>query len=190
MRINEILVVEGKYDAAKLSSIVDGLIITTGGFSIYRDQEKRELIKNLGKKRGIIILTDSDAAGFQIRTFIQNFAKGAVIKNAYVPNIEGKEKRKAAPSKEGLLGVEGISKELILEALVRAGATENSERTGDGMTYTSLYTLGISGTAGSAANRRALLTKIGLPLRLSKKALLEVLNSTYTYDELAKICLT
>lgn len=188
MRINEVLVVEGKYDAAKLSGIVDGLIITTGGFSIYRDEEKRELIKSLGKKRGIIILTDSDAAGFRIRNYIKNFAKGAVIKHAYIPAVQGKESRKSAPSKEGTLGVEGLPNEIILEALRRAGATEETPRTGRQLNYTDLFELGISGTPGSAQRRRELLSTIGLPLRLSKKALLETLNATYTYEEMVAIC--
>lgn len=188
MRINEVLVVEGKYDAAKLSGIVDGLIITTGGFSIYRDEEKRELIKNLGKKRGIIILTDSDAAGFRIRNYIKNFAKGAVIKHAYIPAVAGKESRKAAPSKEGTLGVEGLPNEVILQALRRAGATEEAPRTGRQLSYTDLFELGISGTPGSAERRRELLATVGLPMRLSKKALLETLNATYTYEEMVAIC--
>lgn len=188
MRIRELLIVEGKYDAAKLSGLVDGLILTTGGFSIYRDPEKRALIRDLGRKRGIIILTDSDAAGFQLRNYIQNFARGAKIKNAYIPAVEGKEKRKKAPSKEGTLGVEGLPAEVLLTALRRAGATEEAPRAGRRLTYTDLYRLGISGTAGSAARRRELLASIGLPLRLSKKALLETLDAGYTYEELAAIC--
>ena len=188
MRIRELLIVEGKYDAAKLANLVDGLILTTGGFSIYRDPEKRELIREMGKKRGIIILTDSDAAGFQLRHYIQNFAKGAKIKNAYIPAVAGKEKRKEKPSKEGTLGVEGLPAEVILNALRRAGATEEQPRTGRRLSYTDLYRLGISGTPGSAARRRELLSLIGLPLRLSKKALLETLDAGYTYEELEAIC--
>ena len=153
MRINELVIVEGKYDAARLSGIIDGLVLTTGGFSIYRDAEKRELIKTLGKKRGIIILTDSDAAGFRIRNYIQNFARGAVIKHAYVPAVKGKESRKAAPSKEGTLGVEGLPNEVILQALRRAGATQEKPRNGRKITYTDLYALGLSGTQNSAQRR-------------------------------------
>ena len=188
MRIRELLIVEGKYDAAKLSGLVDGLILTTDGFSIYRDREKRELIREMGKKRGIIILTDSDAAGFQLRHYIENFAKGAKIKNAYIPAIPGKEKRKEKPSKEGTLGVEGVPAEVLLAALRRAGATEEQPRSGRRLTYTDLYQLGISGTPGSAARRRELLQLIGLPLRLSKKALLETLDAGYSYEELRAIC--
>ena len=189
MRIRELLIVEGKYDAAKLSGLVDGLILTTNGFSIYRDKEKRELIREMGKKRGIIILTDSDAAGFQLRHYIENFAKGAKIKNAYIPAIAGKEKRKEKPSKEGLLGVEGVPADLLLAALKRAGATEEQPRSGRRLTYTDLYQLGISGTPGSAQRRRELLQLIGLPMRLSKKALLETLDAGYTYEELEAICM-
>lgn len=188
MRIRELLIVEGKYDAAKLSGIVDGLILTTGGFSIYHDQQKKDLIRDLGKKRGIIILTDSDAAGFQLRNYIQNFARGAVIKHAYIPAVQGKEKRKKNPSKEGTLGVEGLPAEVLRQALLRAGATEQGERSGRQLSYTDLYELGISGTQNSAARRRELLQSIGLPLRLSKKALLETLNATYTYEELTAVC--
>lgn len=187
MRINEILIVEGKYDAARLSGIIEGLIITTGGFSIYKDEEKRELIKTLGKKRGIIILTDSDAAGFRIRNYVQNFAKDAVVKHAYVPSVAGKEPRKATASKEGFLGVEGLPNEVIIEALRRAGATVEQPRQGRLLTYTDLFEMGLSGTADSAGRRRELLQKVGMPARLSKKALLETLNATYTYEELKAV---
>lgn len=187
MRINEVLVVEGKYDAARLSGIVDGLILTTDGFGIYKNAEKRELIRTLGKKRGIVILTDSDAAGFRIRNYVQNFASGAVIKHAYVPAVAGKESRKEAPSKEGFLGVEGLPNEVILQALRRAGVTEEKPRTGRLLTYTDLFELGLSGTAGSAERRMSLLRTIGMPARLSKKALLETLNATYTYEELLAV---
>ena len=121
MRIRELLIVEGKYDAARLSGLVDGLILTTDGFSIYRDAEKRALIRDLGRKRGLILLTDSDAAGFQLRHYIENFAGGAKIKNAYIPAVPGKEPRKRTPSREGTLGVEGLPGEVLLAALRRAG---------------------------------------------------------------------
>ena len=188
MRIRELLIVEGKYDAARLSGLVDGLILTTDGFSIYRDAEKRALIRDLGRKRGLILLTDSDAAGFQLRHYIENFAGGAKIKNAYIPAVQGKEPRKRAPSREGTLGVEGLPGEVLLAALRRAGVTEEKPRAGRRLSYTDLYTLGISGTPGSAARRRELLATIGLPLRLSKKALLETLDSFYSYEELTAIC--
>lgn len=188
LRIEEIIVVEGKYDAAKLSDIVDGLIITTDGFSIYTNEQTRDLILNLGAKRGVVVLTDSDAAGFQIRNYINNFATGVTVKNAYVPSIAGKEKRKKHAGKEGILGVEGVSAELILQALQTACVQPAKQRSGRQITYADLYEMGVSGTQGSADKRRALLHSIGLPLRLSKKVLCEVLNSLYTYEEFANIC--
>lgn len=186
MRIEEVIIVEGKYDAAKLADLVDGLIIMTNGFSVFKSEDKKRLILELGKKRGIIVLTDSDDAGFRIRNYINKIAQGITVKNAYVPAIAGKERRKAQASKEGLLGVEGVPSELILKALETAGAHEKTQRTGRGITYTDLYEMGLSGTQGSADFRRAWLESIGLPPRLSKKALCEVLNSLYTYEEFVK----
>ena len=188
LRVGEIILVEGKYDAAKLSSLVDGLILPTDGFSIFKNAGLRALILQLGAKRGVVVLTDSDAAGFRIRTYINNFAANIPVKNAYVPAIPGKEKRKAQPGKEGLLGVEGVPAEAITEALRRACAPAAAPKRGRSITYTDVYALGISGTAGSAEKRRALLQSAGLPLRLSKKALCEVLNSLYSYEELAALC--
>ena len=183
-RIEEVIVVEGKYDAAALSNLVDALIITTGGFSIFTKSETKELILELGAKRGIIVLTDSDDAGFRIRNYINKIARNIPIKNAYVPAVAGKEKRKEKASKEGLLGVEGISPELILLALENAGASEKKQRTGREITYADLYELGLSGGQGSAEKRRVWLKQLGLPPRLSKKALCEVLNSLYSYEEI------
>ena len=141
------------------------------------------LLVELGKKRGIIVLTDSDDAGFRIRNYVNKLAQGICVKNAYVPAIAGKERRKAQPSKEGVLGVEGVPSEAILRALQTAGAREKAKRAGRAITYTDLYELGLSGTEGSAGVRRAWLQSLGLPPRLSKKALCEVLNSLYTYEE-------
>ncbi len=185
-RIEEIIVVEGKYDAVKLASLVDALIIPTGGFSVFTSDETKNLILTLGKKRGIIVMTDSDSAGFRIRTYINKFASGINVKNAYVPSVQGKEKRKRAPGKEGLLGVEGVDDKMILKALDAVCATPKSERTGREITYTDLYILGLSGTQDSADFRRKWLSSIGLPQRISKKALCEVLNTIYTYEELTK----
>lgn len=187
LRVEEVILVEGKYDAVKLADLVDGLILTTNGFSIFHNEDAKRLILELGKKRGIIVLTDSDAAGFRIRNHINQFARGITVKNAYIPAIAGKEPRKAAPSKEGLLGVEGVPAEAILTALRTAGAHERAARAGRAITYADLYEWGLSGTAGSAGARRAWLQSIGLPLRLSKKALCEVLNSLYTYEELMQL---
>lgn len=183
LRIEEVIVVEGKYDAAKLADLVDGLILTTNGFSVFKNEETKRLLLELGRKRGIIVLTDSDDAGFRIRNYINQLARGIRVKNAYIPAIAGKESRKQQPSKEGLLGVEGVPSQVILQALQTAGAHERAQRAGRAITYTDLYELGLSGTAGSAQTRRVWLQSIGLPPRLSKKALCDVLNSLYTYEE-------
>lgn len=188
IRVSEVIVVEGKYDAAKLADIVDGLILTTDGFSVFKNNELRELILKLGAKRGLVVLTDSDAAGFKIRKYINDFAQNITVKNAYVPSLKGKESRKDLPSKEGLLGVEGIPIECIIKALKTAGVGEECEKNGRSINYTDLFELGISGGNNSMKKRQALLSQIGLPLRLSKKALCQVLSSLYTYDEFAKIC--
>ena len=182
-RIEEMIVVEGKYDAAKLHDLVDALIITTNGFSVFSSEDTKALILELGAKRGIIVLTDSDAAGFRIRNYINKFAQNISVKNAYVPAVQGKESRKAKPSQEGLLGVEGLRSELLLKALQTAGASPKVQRQGRQITYADLYELGLSGTQNSATLRRVWLKKLGLPPRLSKKALCEVINSLYTYEE-------
>lgn len=187
LRLSQVLLVEGKYDAAKLSELVDGLILTTGGFSIFTDTEKQQLIKDLGRRRGLLVLTDSDAAGFRIRRFLNDIAQGLPVKNVYIPSLPGKERRKPHPGKEGLLGVEGMEA-ATLRALLAAAGQAAAPRAGRAITYADLYALGVSGTQGAAGRRRALLQSIGLPLRLSKKALLQVLNSLYSYQEFADIC--
>ena len=130
LRVEEVIVVEGKYDAVKLADLVDGLILTTNGFSVFKNAETKRLLVELGKKRGIIVLTDSDDAGFRIRNYINKLAQGICVKNAYVPAIAGKERRKAQPSKEGVLGVEGVPSEAILRALQTAGAREKRSAQG------------------------------------------------------------
>lgn len=187
-RINEVIVVEGKYDAAAVSNAVDALVITTDGFSVFSKNETKELIKTLGKQRGLIVLTDSDGAGFKIRNYINNFAHDINIKNAYIPSIKGKESRKEQESKEGLLGVEGVSKETILNALKSAGAFEKNAFDEKQITFTDLYNLGLSGTKQSMEKRHALLSRLGLPLRLSKNALRQVLSSLYSLEQLIEIC--
>ena len=189
LRVEEVIVVEGKYDAVKLADLVDGLILTTNGFSVFKNAETKRLLVELGKllivgiALELLVLTDSDDAGFRIRNYVNKLAQGICVKNAYVPAIAGKERRKAQPSKEGVLGVEGVPSEAILRALQTAGAREKAKRAGRAITYTDLYELGLSGTEGSAGVRRAWLQSLGLPPRLSKKALCEVLNSLYTYEE-------
>lgn len=199
IKLKEAIIVEGKYDKIKLSSIVDGLIITTDGFGIFKDKEKRELIKLLAKKRGIIILTDSDSAGFLIRSHIKGFVKEGEIKNVFVPDIFGKEKRKTAPSKEGKLGVEGISREILESALKKAGIAnlqgqneEQNQGQNQGqdkqpqqrpVTKTDLFEDGLSGGADSKAKRALLLSQLGLPRRISTNTLLEAINALYSYEE-------
>ena len=207
IKVEQALLVEGKYDAARLANIVDGTILTTDGFRVFRDAALQKLLKRIAAAQGLIILTDSDAAGFKIRHFvtgliiltdsddagfrIRHFVTGLVgaehVLQAYVPALPGKEARKAEPGKEGLLGVEGVPDALILQGLTTA--LESAVPRADAaksraITYTDLYDWGISGTANSAENRRALLHRLGLPPRLSKKELLQVLNTLYTYDAL------
>lgn len=184
IKLKEAVIVEGKYDKIKLSSLVDGLIITTDGFGIFKDREKRELIKTLAKKRGIIILTDSDSAGFLIRSHIKGFVSEGEIKNVFIPDVFGKEKRKSAPSKEGKLGVEGMDRELLENALKKAGIVE--EKTSPNakkVLKSDLFEDGISGGADSKAKRTRLLKELGLPERMSANALLETVNALYGFEE-------
>lgn len=192
LKLTQALVVEGRYDASRLTNIVDGTIITTDGFRVFRDRKLQELLKRLAAAQGLILLTDSDAAGFKIRHFVTDLAGAQNVLQAYVPAIPGKESRKAEPGKEGLLGVEGIPDALILEGLQTALASAAMPATEPGeparkIEYIDLYEWGLSGTANSAERRRALLQKLGLPPRLSKKELLSVLNTLYTYEGLAKM---
>ena len=188
MRIREVLVVAGKYDAARLQNLVDGLVLCTGGFNVFTSEETKELILRLGRVRGLCVLTDSDAAGFRIRRYLNDLAQGFSVKNAYIPAVPGKEKRKAKPGKEGLLGVEGVPDEVIITALRRAGVNGQAPRTGRAIGYADLYELGLSGTPGAAGVRRRVLQRAGLPPRLSKKALCAALSSLYTYEEFRALC--
>ena len=187
IHIEQAVIVEGRYDKIKLSSILDALIIETGGFSIFKNKEKQQLIRRLAEKRGILILTDSDSAGFKIRSFIGGSVPPEQVKHAYIPDIFGKEKRKAEASKEGKLGVEGVPTEAILQALEKAGVLcEGREEPGRIITHADLYEDGFSGTADSKAKRARLLQYFALPERLSKNSLLQVLNTFATYDEYKK----
>lgn len=187
LKINQVVIVEGRYDKAKLSSIIDATILTTDGFDIYRDREKLRLIKTLAKKHGIVILTDSDAAGFQIRAHIAGAVSPDEITHVYIPDVLGKERRKAQFSAEGKLGVEGIPKELLLQAFEKAGIT--AVETGSpkpakgGITKADLMQWGLCGGEGSAELRRAVLKKLKLPSRMNASAMLNVLNTLYTHDE-------
>ena len=188
IKIDRAVIVEGRYDKIKLSSILDAVIIETEGFGIFNNKEKQELIRKLADTKGILILTDSDSAGFKIRSFIKGIVPAEQIKHAYIPDIFGKEKRKTEPSKEGKLGVEGIKKELILEALEKAGVfceETNTEEKRE-ITKLDLYEDGLSGRENSDELRKKLLLHLDLPERLTSNALVQILNTFLTYDEYKK----
>lgn len=190
IKVKQAVIVEGKYDKIKLSSIIDGLIITTEGFNLFKNKEKLALIRKLSQKQGVIILTDSDSAGFKIRSYIKGCTKSGKITNIYIPDIFGKEKRKNAPSKEGKLGVEGIPSKILIEAFEKAGVTVSEEETPaekrEEITRIMLYDDGFIGRDGSEEKRKKLLKKLSLPEMLSTGALLEVLNSMYSAEEYRK----
>ena len=191
IRIKQAIITEGRYDKIRLSNIVDAVIICTNGFSIFKDREKQELIKSLAAKTGIIILTDSDSAGFKIRSFIRGFVKNGEVLNAVTPDIYGKERRKLQPSKQGKLGVEGIPDELLIQALRNAGATEldggSPQQNSDPVTRSDLLELGLIGGEGSSERRRQLQRRLGLPELLTAKLLLEVVNKMYSRSEFISI---
>ena len=190
IEMRQAVIVEGKYDKIRLENIVDTLIIETDGFRIFSDEARRELIRRLARTRGIVILTDSDAAGFRIRHYISSFVKEGEVIQVYAPDILGKEKRKAEPSREGKLGVEGIADALLIDALRKAGVTCESGPPAAArreITPADLYELGLSGGPNAADTRRALLSLLRLPARLSKKQLIDVLNDYVGYDELRRL---
>ncbi len=187
IRVTEAVVVEGKYDKIKLSSMIDGLIIVINGFGIYKDREKLALLRSLAKSRGLVVLTDSDSAGFQLRHFIGSAVPGDRIKNVYIPEVAGKERRKEHAGKEGMLGVEGMSTAVLKEAFTRAGiGCSKPVEAGERITKLELYELGLSGGPGSAEKRRELCRRLGLPQRLSSAALADVLTALVTREELAR----
>ena len=186
IRIKEAIVVEGRYDKNTLSQLIDGTIIETEGFGIFSNKEKLALLRRLAEKRGLLILTDSDGAGFVIRNFLKGALDPKLVKHAYIPDVLGKESRKAAPSKEGKLGVEGMRPGVLLEALRRAGviAEEGAEAEREEPLITAdLYALGLSGGKESGVKRKRLLEKLSLPEKLSPRAMLEVLNALYSREE-------
>lgn len=189
IHVNEAVIVEGKYDKIKLSSIIDALIVETNGFQIFKDKEQMALLRRLADTRGLLVLTDSDSAGFLIRHYLAGSISSNKIKHAYIPDILGKEKRKEKPSKEGKLGVEGVSAEVILEALKRAGVVAEQEKAPAGrkITKTDLYLAGISGGPNSAQKRKALLHKLNLPEHLSTNSLPEILSTLLNYDDFKKL---
>ena len=187
IKIKQTVIVEGKYDKIKLSNIIDAPIIQTDGFGIFKDKELQRLIRKLAEKDGILVLTDSDSAGFKIRSFIGSTVDNKFITHAYIPDIFGKEKRKDEPSKEGKLGVEGVPEQVIIEALEKAGVLcEKVETPERPITKQDMYDLGFSGKKESARLRAKLLAYYGLPSRLSTNALIKVLNCITDYDSLVQ----
>lgn len=189
VKIKEAIVVEGRYDKNTLSQIVCAPILETSGFGIFKDKQQMKLLRQIAEKRGLIIFTDSDGAGFVIRNHIKSAIPGKYLKHAYIPDILGKEKRKTAPGKEGKLGVEGMSKDIILQALRRAGATIEGEdiSSPQAITKQDLMALGLSGGPDSAAKRLTLLKMLDLPEHMSANAMLQALNLLYSLDELTEL---
>lgn len=187
IRIREAIVVEGRYDANTLRQIVDAPIFETGGFGVFNDKELLHLLRTAAEKRGLIVLTDSDGAGFVIRRYLSGAIDPKKVKHAYIPDVSGKERRKAHASKEGKLGVEGMKPEVLIETLRRAGATilgETEKAVPGEITKADFHRLGLSGGAESAKRRTALLQSLGLPARMSANALLRAVNLMMTKAEL------
>lgn len=182
IELSQIVIVEGKYDKIKLSSFIDAIIITTEGFGIFKNKEKRNYIRRLAEKKGVIILTDSDRAGQLIRNHIKSFINNGKIYNVYIPQIFGKEKRKVVPSKEGTIGVEGMEKDVIIKALEKAGVFQTKRQLG-GITNIDLMEAGLIGRPNSKINRGKFLKHFNLPDFLSSKQLLEFLNTSFTKEE-------
>lgn len=190
--VKEVIVVEGRYDKNTLSQVVDAVIIETSGFGIFNDAQKQKLLRTMAQARGLVVLTDSDGAGFVIRNFIKGCVDPACVKHAYIPDVYGKERRKAAPSKEGKLGVEGMSPQVILDALIRAGATVDERPAAESaarITKADMYKCGLSGGTGSREKRAALIKRLDLPEKLSADALLDVLNAIMTREEFFALAL-
>lgn len=189
VKVREAIVVEGRYDKNTLSQIVDAPIFETNGFGILKDRVQLSLLRQVAVKRGLIVFTDSDGAGFVIRNFLKGAIAPEYLKHAYIPDVYGKERRKSAPGKEGKLGVEGMPPQVILEALRRSGATIEGEpdRQETRLTKQDLVELGLSGGVNSAAKRLYLLKRLGLPEHMSANGMLQALNLLYTPEELKKL---
>ncbi|MEG2720573.1 MAG: DUF4093 domain-containing protein, partial [Oscillospiraceae bacterium] len=186
IKIEKAVIVEGKYDKIKLSNIVDALIIETDGFAIFKDKNKQKLIRRLAKEKGILVLTDSDSAGFTIRSFLSGIVSNETITHAYIPDILGKEKRKAKMSKEGKLGVEGVNKKVIINALNKAGVIFSETDINlqkKLVTKTDLFEDGLSGGKNSAQKRQMLLKQLDLPEHLSANNMLKLINTFMTYED-------
>ena len=188
IRLKQAVIVEGRYDKITLDNVIDTLIIPTNGFSIFKDKEKCRLIRTLAQKDGIIVMTDSDSAGGVIRAYIKKIVGDGQIINVYVPQLRGKEKRKATAGKEGLLGVEGMPQEVIEAALQKSGVfAEKTQAKKREITKGVMFSLGLSGADGSAEERRRLLRYLELPENLSPNAMLDILNVFYSADEFERV---
>ena len=189
VKVREAIVVEGRYDKNTLSQIVDAPIFETRGFGIFKDKEQMALLRAVALRRGLIVFTDSDGAGFVIRNHLKSAIPNQYLKHAYIPDIPGKEKRKAAPGKEGKLGVEGMPSDVILTALKDAGATfeDGTQTKSGGISKQDLCSLGLSGGADSSQKRLALQKKLNLPEHMSANALLKAMNLLYSMDELSRL---
>jgi ribonuclease M5 len=191
IKIDKAIIVEGKYDKIKLSSILDAVIIETDGFAVFKNKEKQKLIRNIAQAKGIVILTDNDAAGFKIRSFIGGSLPVENVVHAYIPDVFGKEKRKDKPSKEGKIGVEGIPSDIIIKALKKAGVsfcqTQSAQRR---IEREDFYRDGLTGGKCSRSLRLKLLKRLDLPSRLSTNSLLGIINAFVTYDEYKEILLS
>ena len=191
-RIREVIVVEGRYDKNALKQVVEATVVETGGFGVFNDKERLALLRRLAVERGLIVLTDSDGAGFVIRNYLKGALPREFVKQAYIPDVMGKERRKRHAGKEGKLGVEGMKPEVLLEALRKADATFLDEETDapvqkEPLTKADLFELGLTGGADSSEKRQALLKKLGLPSRLTANGLLEALNLLYDRETLENI---
>lgn len=192
-KVREVIVVEGRYDKNALRQVVDATVIPLGGFAVFNDREKLAFLRRLGQERGLILLTDSDGAGFVIRNYLKGALPKEMVKQAYIPDIAGKERRKRRPGKEGKLGVEGMKPQVLLEALERAGATfldETPGQTAPGgppITKADLFSMGLTGGSGSAARRQALLKRLELPEHLTTGGMLEALNLLYDRESLYRL---
>ena len=187
-KLREVIVVEGRYDKNTLSQVVDATVVTLNGFSVFNDREKLALLRRLAAARGLVILTDSDGAGFQIRNYLRGALPKEQVKQAYIPDIYGKERRKRPPGNEGKLGVEGMRPAVLRGALRRAGVTfEDDEKTdfstGDPITQADLFAWGLTGGEDSSRRRQALLKRLELPEHLNSRGMLEVLNLLYSREE-------
>ena len=189
IKIREAIVVEGRYDKNTLCQIVDAPILETAGFGIFKDKKQMALLRRAAQKRGLIVFTDPDGAGFVIRNHIKSAIPAQYLKHAYIPDVMGKERRKRAPGKEGKLGIEGMKPQVIIDALRSAGATIEGETASKthAISKQDLMELGLSGGKDAAAKRLALLKKLGLPEHMSANAMLQVLNLLYDLDELRNL---